>query len=81
MTAVKVNIRLIILLFVLSEYYRIVRLVLVILGPTLLGMPVCIWLLLRREYLFIVGGSRADECALLCALPVLYHPTVTRHTV
>jgi hypothetical protein len=33
------------------------RLVLIILGPALLGLPLCIWLLIRREYLFIVLGA------------------------
>jgi hypothetical protein len=43
------------------------KLVLVILGPALLGIPVCIWLLLRREYLFIAGG------ALIMSVPYFAH--------
>ena len=35
------------------------RLVVIILGPALLGVPVCLWLLARREYLFIVAGAAA----------------------
>ncbi len=33
------------------------KLILVMLGPALLGVPVCLWLLWRKEYLFIVGGA------------------------
>ena len=35
------------------------RSIIIILGPALLGIPVCLWLLARRECLFIVAGAVA----------------------
>jgi len=46
------------------------RLVLTILGPALLGLPLCIWLYMRREHMFIVLG------AICMAIPYLLHPFV-----
>jgi hypothetical protein len=43
------------------------RLVLVILGPALLGIPICIWLLLQKKYLFIASG------ALVMSIPYFAH--------
>ena len=43
------------------------KLILVILGPALLGIPVCIWLLLRRKCFFVVGG------ALMMSVPYFAH--------
>ena len=46
------------------------RLILTIFGPTLLGLPICLWLLARREHRFIVFG------AALMAIPYVAHPLV-----
>jgi len=46
------------------------RLVLTILGPALLGLPLCIWLYIRREHMFIVLG------AVCMAIPYLLHPFI-----
>lgn len=43
------------------------RLVLIILGPALLGIPVCLWLLVRGRCLFIVAG------AAVMSVPYLAH--------
>jgi hypothetical protein len=46
------------------------KLVLTIFGPALIGLPLCIWLLIRREYLFIALGAAC------MAVPYLLHPFV-----
>ncbi len=44
------------------------RLILIMFGPTLLGLPLCLWLLAKREHRFIVFG------AVVMAVPYLVHP-------
>jgi hypothetical protein len=46
------------------------RLVLTILGPALIGLPLCVWLFIRREHMFIVLGAAA------MAVPYLLHPFI-----
>jgi hypothetical protein len=45
-------------------------LVLTILGPALIGLPICIWLFMRREHWFIVLGAAC------MAVPYLLHPFI-----
>ena len=45
-------------------------LVLTILGPALIGLPLCIWLFIRREHRFIVLGAAC------MAIPYLLHPFI-----
>ena len=44
------------------------RLVLTILGPAVVGLPLCVWLFMRREHMFIVMG------AVCMAVPYLLQP-------
>ncbi|MGI9289655.1 MAG: hypothetical protein ACR2QG_00095 [Gammaproteobacteria bacterium] len=46
------------------------ELVFTIIGPALLGLPLCIWLLIRGDYIFIVCG------AAIMAVPYLLHPFI-----
>jgi hypothetical protein len=54
----------------LSQQFYNPQLLLTTLGPALLGLPLCIWLFIRRQHMFIVLG------AVCMAIPYLLHPFI-----